>query len=109
MDSAYTAGLNGLNWQVQVWPCSLGMVTVPPFLCGPLSDAVEPPEAEPLCCVLEQPATARTAAAAAATSFVPFIALKSLRGTNKTKKCGRHTSAVSRAAASPSARAPISG
>jgi hypothetical protein len=27
-----TAGLNGLNWQVQVWPCSLEMVTVPPCL-----------------------------------------------------------------------------
>ena len=28
--SELTAGLNGLNWQVQVWPCSLEMVTVPP-------------------------------------------------------------------------------
>src|SRR5262249_48304068 len=31
-DSRLTAGLNGLNWQVQVWPCSLEMVTVPPCL-----------------------------------------------------------------------------
>src|SRR6266516_4203603 len=33
--SAFCAGLNGLNWQVQVWPWVLAMVTVPPFLCGP--------------------------------------------------------------------------
>src|SRR4051794_41203016 len=34
--STLTAGLNGLNWQVQVWPCSLAMVTVPPcFGAGP--------------------------------------------------------------------------
>jgi len=31
-DSALTAGLNGLNWQVQVWPWVLAMVTVPPSI-----------------------------------------------------------------------------
>ena len=28
-----TAGLNGLNWQVQVWPWTFAIVTVPPCLC----------------------------------------------------------------------------
>jgi hypothetical protein len=30
MDVVFTAGLNGLNWQVQVCPPTLAMVTVPP-------------------------------------------------------------------------------
>jgi hypothetical protein len=32
-----TAGLNGLNWQVQVWPCVLAIVSEPPCLCEALS------------------------------------------------------------------------
>ena len=32
-----TAGLNGLNWQVQVWPWTLAIVSEPPCLCVALS------------------------------------------------------------------------
>src|SRR3954454_1201765 len=73
MDSRFTDGLNGLNWHVQVWPCSLEIVTVPPCLCAPA--AAEPeddPDAEPeapfeaLLRFLADPVQAVTARATAA-------------------------------------------
>src|SRR4051812_29537591 len=37
-ETALTAGLNGLNWQIHVCPCTFAMVTVPPCLCPVCAD-----------------------------------------------------------------------
>src|SRR5882757_2518117 len=78
--SALTAGLNGLNWHGQVWPATLEMVTVPPFLCAPVPWSL-PPFAGLLLLALPialspppQAAASRpTASTAAATPLMDFI------------------------------------